>query len=42
MHMHCGNLLMTTGAHEDAIKTFTGVYEEYGLANALYQRAKVN
>lgn len=40
MHVHGGNLLMTTGAHESAIKTFSGVYEKYKTPQALYQRAK--
>lgn len=40
MHIHGGNLLMTTGSHESAIKTFSSIYEKYKEPQALYQRAK--
>jgi len=41
MPMHKGNLLMTTGSHESAIKMFTSIYRKYKEPKALYQRAKV-
>lgn len=41
MHIHAGDLLMTTGSYEDAIKAFTNAYEMDKSPQALYQRARV-
>lgn len=41
MHIYAGNLLMTTGAYEDAVKAFSNAFELQPLGQALYQRARV-
>lgn len=41
VHIYAGNLLMTTGSYEDAIRAYTNAYEIQPLAQALYQRARV-
>jgi len=41
MHIHAGNLLMNTGAIEDAIKAFTNANRLKESSVAFYQQAKV-
>jgi hypothetical protein len=42
VHIYAGNLLMTTGSYEDAIKAFSNACDMQDLAQATYQRARVS
>ena len=42
VHIYAGNLLMTTGSYEDAVKAFTNAYDLKPLPQVLYQRARVS
>lgn len=41
MHVHAGNLLMASGAFEDAVKAFANANDIYVTQAAYYQQAKV-
>jgi len=41
MHIYAGDLLMTTGSYDDAIKAFSNAYEMNKSPQALCQRARV-
>lgn len=41
-HIHCGNLLMLTGAYEEAAKAFVNANDQCFSAEATYQKAKCN
>lgn len=42
IHIYAGNLLMTAGSYEEAIKSFTTAFKIHPIVRALYQRARVS
>lgn len=42
VHIYAGNLLMTTGAYEDAIKALTNANNLKVTSLAVYQKARVS